>query len=83
MKSAGLVGISDRDGSVYDYFRDRLIFPIEDLRGRVIGFGARAVGEAQPKYLNSLKARLFEKIYSIWLGPSQNSSAARPACNCR
>ena len=84
MKSAGLVGISDRDGSVYDYFRDRLIFPIEDLRGRVIGFGARAVGEAQPKYLNSPESPSFVKksILYGW-GRARTGSAARFACNCR
>ena len=73
IKSAGLVGVSDRDGSVYDYFRDRLIFPIEDPRGQVIGFGARALGEAQPKYLNSPESPSFvEKIYSLWMEPGQN-----------
>src|SRR6266496_508857 len=48
-------------GGVYDYFRHRLIFPIRDTRGRVIGFGGRAFGDAQPKYLNSPQTLLFEK----------------------
>jgi DNA primase len=48
-------------GGVYDYFRNRLIFPIRDMRGRVIGFGGRALGEGQPKYLNSPQTPLFEK----------------------
>ncbi len=61
IRAAGLAGVSDRDGSVYDYFRDRVMFPIEDLRGRVIGFGARALGEAQPKYLNSPESPSFVK----------------------
>jgi DNA primase len=59
-------GIGDRGGTgigsgIYDYFRHRLIFPIRDTRGRVIGFGGRAFGDAQPKYLNSPQTLLFEK----------------------
>src|SRR6185437_4124726 len=46
---------------VYDYFRGRLIFPIRDTRGRVIGFGGRILGDGQPKYLNSPQTLLFEK----------------------
>src|SRR6266516_4861233 len=48
-------------GGIYDYFRHRLIFPIRDTRGRVIGFGGRAFGDAQPKYLNSPQTFMFEK----------------------
>ncbi|HEU5377386.1 MAG TPA: DNA primase [Ktedonobacteraceae bacterium] len=48
-------------GKLYDYFRQRLIFPIRDTRGRVIGFGGRILGEGQPKYLNSPQTLLFEK----------------------
>ena len=59
-------GIGDSGGTgigsgIYDYFRHRLIFPIRDTRGRVIGFGGRAFGDAQPKYLNSPQTFLFEK----------------------
>jgi DNA primase len=58
-----------RAGSgVYDYFRNRLIFPIRDNRGRVIGFGGRALGGGKPKYLNSPQTQLFEKntvLYAI------------------
>lgn len=58
-------GIGD---GVYDYFRNRLIFPIRDVRGRVIGFGGRALGDSKPKYLNSPQTLLFEKntvLYAI------------------
>src|SRR5262249_57811226 len=48
-------------GGVYDYFKNRLIFPIRDIRGRVIGFGGRALGDGKPKYLNSPQTLLFEK----------------------
>lgn len=51
----------EQSGGVYDYFRSRIIFPIRDMRGRVIGFGGRALGEGQPKYLNSPQTLLFEK----------------------
>jgi DNA primase len=53
---------------VYDYFRNRLIFPIRDIRGKVIGFGGRALGDGKPKYLNSPQTLLFEKnsvLYAI------------------
>jgi DNA primase len=46
---------------VYDYFRNRLIFPIRDIRGRVIGFGGRGLGNDKPKYMNSPQTLLFEK----------------------
>ena len=52
---------SSKSGGVYDYFRHRIIFPIRDTRGRVIGFGGRAVGDDTPKYLNSPQTMLFEK----------------------
>lgn len=57
---AGLARRSD-DGRVYGYFKDRVIFPIMDARGRCIAFGARALGDAQPKYLNSPDSPLFQK----------------------
>ena len=48
-------------GACYDRFRDRVMFPIEDLRGRVIGFGGRVIGEGSPKYLNSPETPIFHK----------------------
>jgi DNA primase len=58
---AGLLHISDRGGEPYDFFRERVIFPIGDRAGRVIAFGGRALGDAMPKYLNSPEHPLFEK----------------------
>jgi DNA primase len=58
---AGLLHASDYGGEPYDYFRERVIFPIGDRAGRVIAFGGRALGDAQPKYLNSPEHPLFEK----------------------
>ena len=61
MLAAGVLRRSDRDDDLYDYFRDRVMFPIEDRQGRVIAFGARALGDAQPKYLNSGEGPTFSK----------------------
>ena len=58
---AGLLRASDRGGSPFDYFGNRVMFPITDRAGRVIAFGARTLGDDQPKYLNSPDTPLFEK----------------------
>ncbi len=60
-ESSGNGGDGRVGGGVYDYFRNRIIFPIRDTRGRVIGFGGRAMRDGQPKYLNSPQTVLFEK----------------------
>ena len=57
----GGLQIEKNDDHRYDRFRDRLIFPIRDRRGRVVGFGGRALGDAKPKYLNSPETELFHK----------------------
>jgi DNA primase len=59
---AGLLKTREQDGSTYDGFRHRLMFPIHDHRGRVIAFGGRALSsEAQAKYLNSPETEVFHK----------------------
>jgi DNA primase len=62
---AGLVTQNDT-GRTYDRFRNRLMFPISDAEGRVIGFGARALGDAMPKYLNSPQTPIFDKSSSLY-----------------
>ena len=63
---AGLARRSE-GGRVYDYFRNRLIIPIRDERGRVIGFGARALApDDNPKYLNSPQTPLFDKSRTLF-----------------
>lgn len=57
---AGLLVEKEKGGS-YDRFRDRILFPISDISGRVCGFGGRIVGEGQPKYLNSPESLVFSK----------------------
>ena len=63
-EKAGLVR-GGGDG-YYDRFRDRLLFPILNLRGQVIGFGGRILGEGQPKYLNSPETAIFQKGRSLY-----------------
>lgn len=53
--------IVEQDGKRYDRFRDRIMFPIRDRRGRTIGFGGRVMGDDKPKYLNSPETPLFHK----------------------
>ncbi|RUO36168.1 DNA primase [Aliidiomarina shirensis] len=54
--------ITENDrGKRFDFFRDRIMFPIRDRRGRVVGFGGRVIEKSEPKYLNSPETRLFHK----------------------
>jgi len=59
LESLGLV--ASKNGRTYDRFRNRLMFPIRDARGRVIAFGGRVLGDGEPKYLNSPEGPLFHK----------------------
>lgn len=65
LQKAGLIRRGDT-GNLYDMFRGRLMFPIRDVRGRVIGFGARAFGDDQPKYLNSPETSVFHKARELY-----------------
>ncbi|AUB79239.1 DNA primase [Spiribacter roseus] len=65
LKQAGLV--IERDGGrVYDRFRDRIMFPIRDRRGRTVGFGGRVLDDGEPKYLNSPETPVFHKGESLY-----------------
>jgi DNA primase len=69
LETAGLV-VAGEGGKRYDRFRDRIMFPIHDSRGQVIGFGGRVLGEGEPKYLNSPETPLFSKgreLYGLFL----------------
>ncbi len=61
----GLIIVRD-DGGHHDRFRNRLVIPIRDARGRVVGFGGRILGEGQPKYLNSPQSPLFNKSHLLY-----------------
>ncbi len=71
----GLVIVNEQ-GRRYDRFRDRIMFPILDQRGNVIGFGGRVIGEGEPKYLNSPETPLFEKGRELY-GLTQARQAIR------
>lgn len=58
--SAGLI-TKKAENRYYDRFRNRIMFPIQDYRGRVVGFGGRAIGDDEPKYLNSPETPVFHK----------------------
>lgn len=58
--------ISEKNGKYYDKFRNRVIFPIINTSGKVIGFGGRAIGDAMPKYLNSPENKVFQKKNNIY-----------------
>ncbi|MFL2845793.1 MAG: DNA primase [Candidatus Puniceispirillaceae bacterium] len=77
MVAAGVAGKSERDGSLYDYFRDRIMFPIENRQGRVIAFGARSLGEARPKYLNSGEGPTFSKKAVLYGWPQARDALRR------
>ncbi len=73
----GLVGRRS-DGSLYERFRGRVMFPIRDSAGRVVGFGGRTLGNDQPKYLNSPESSLFRKG-SVLYGLFEARQAIRDA----
>ncbi|MFT0211789.1 DNA primase [Pseudomonas sp. F1_0610] len=63
---AGLLVENPDTGKRYDRFRERIIFPIRDTRGRVIGFGGRVLGDDKPKYLNSPETPVFHKGQELY-----------------
>jgi len=63
---AGLVSTSERKGNKYDRFRNRVIFPVFDYRGKVIGFGGRVLDDSKPKYLNSPETLVFQKGTNLY-----------------
>lgn len=62
---AGMI-IKKDDGGFYDRFRDRIMFPIHDRRGRIIGFGGRILDKGEPKYLNSPETPIFQKGHELY-----------------
>ncbi len=75
MIDAGLLIENAESGKRYDRFRDRVIFPIRDSRGRVIAFGGRVLGDDKPKYLNSPETPVFHKgqeLYGLYEARKSN-----------
>jgi DNA primase len=68
--------VKKEKGGTYDRFRDRVLFPIYDRRGRIMGFGGRIIGEGQPKYMNSPESLVFNKSASL-LGLYQQGDEIR------
>ena len=64
LRDSGLV--SEKNGRIYDRFRNRLMFPIIDVRGNVIGFGGRVMDDSTPKYLNSPETLIFNKRKNLF-----------------
>jgi len=81
VEQAGLIVPRKSGGSgYYDRFRNRIMIPIRDTQGRVIGFGGRALGDEQPKYLNSPETELFDKgktLYALDTAKTAISKADR------
>ncbi len=65
LKDSGLISFDERRGG-HDKFWNRAMFPIMDVRGKVIGFGGRVMGEGEPKYLNSPETRIFDKSRNLY-----------------
>jgi DNA primase len=74
-EESGLLVRKDR-GGFYDRFRDRVLFPIYELTGRVVGFGGRILGEGEPKYLNTPETLIFDKSRMLF-GLFQHRDAIR------
>ncbi len=74
-ETVGLLVRNDKGGT-YDRFRDRILFPIFDPKGRISGFGGRIVGDGQPKYMNSPESPIFDKSRSL-LGLFQQAGDIR------
>lgn len=65
LRDSGLVSFDERRGG-HDKFWNRAMFPIMDMRGRVIGFGGRVMGDGEPKYLNSPETPIFDKSRNLY-----------------
>jgi DNA primase len=66
MLEAGLVIKNEKKGNIFDRFRNRVMFPIFDIKGRVIGFGGRVLDDSKPKYLNSPETLVFQKGTNLY-----------------
>ncbi len=65
LKKSGLMQVNEKQG-MYDKFWNRVMFPIMDLNGKVVGFGGRVMGDAKPKYLNSPETAVFDKSRNLY-----------------
>lgn len=80
LEAAGLVARSDRGGETYDRFRNRLMFPIHNASGRLVGFGGRTLGDDKAKYINSNETDRFHKgllLYGMHLAKKEIRESGR------
>ena len=78
MKTGFLCGISAKTGKPYDYYRNRVIFPIIDVTGNVVAFGGRVMDDSKPKYLNTSDTPAFKKSRNLFaLNYAKNKCAER------
>ncbi|WP_121611737.1 DNA primase [Mesobacillus foraminis] len=77
MEKAGLIIKRDRDGTFFDRFRDRVMFPILDHQGNTIAFSGRALGDDEPKYLNSPETPIFNKSKILYNFSKARSSVRK------
>jgi DNA primase len=79
LKDSGML-VENESGKLYDRFRDRVVFPIRDQRGRVVAFGGRVLGDDKPKYLNSPETAIFHKgreLYGLFQARQSNRKLDR------
>ena len=79
LQKTGMV-VKNEAGRIYDRFRDRVVFPIRDQRGRIIAFGGRVLGDDKPKYLNSPETDVFQKgreLYGLYQAKQANRRLER------
>src|SRR5947199_232068 len=80
LEAAGLVGRSERSGDPYDRFRHRLMFPIHNPAGRLVGFGGRTLGDDKAKYVNTAETDQFHKgslLYGLHLAKREIRETGR------
>ncbi len=74
IEQSGLVSVNEEKGRVFDRFRERIMFPVLDVNGRPVAFGARAMGADEPKYLNSPETAAYTKgahLYGLFQGKGE------------
>lgn len=79
LSDAGML-VKNEQGRIYDRFRERVMFPIRDKRGRVIAFGGRVLGDGLPKYLNSPETEIFHKgrqLYGLYEAQQNHTELKR------
>lgn len=82
LSSAFLCGISKKNGAPYDYFRNRIIFPIIDPSGQVVAFGGRVMDDSLPKYLNTSDTPAFRKSRTLFALNYAKDSCAEQMILC-